>query len=592
MRRLVDALKRLIPLLPSGAQSFLRIYMALTSALALLDVAALGLLAAVLTPMMNGQSTTLPVVGTIDASSYPWVLGAVCLLMVLKAVLALVIQWIATRRFAAYELSVGDALFDAYIRAPWTDRLSRSTAEIVRLADVGIANTISGVLLPAITLPQLVVTFLAVLAVLVVAQPLTALITLVYLGLVAVFMYFGISRAAVEAGRVNLRYSLRITSLMTEMVAALKEITLRDSFDDVARVVHQTRERSTRARANIQFLGAVPQRVVEAALIGGFVLVGTVSYLQGGRTSAAASIALFAVAGFRMVPSIVSFQGVMTTTANSLPHLEAVLRDIVSARGYRERAEVVGNRSLPQEPRLLHLEGVTFTYPGAEEPAVNDVGLEVAIGSSVGIVGASGSGKSTLVDLLLGLLVPQTGSITVDDQPLGDILAAWRRRVGYVPQEVSLFDGTIAQNIALTWEDDLDEDRVWQAVDQAQLGDLVRGRPGGIAARIGERGIALSGGERQRLGIARALYADPLVLVLDEATSALDTATEDAVTHAIRDLHGRVTVVSVAHRLSTIRTADMVCFMRSGRMTARGTFDELVASEPEFAIQAHLAGLV
>ena len=592
MRRLVDALRRLIPLLPDGASGFLRLYMVLTSALALLDIAALGLLAAVLTPMMRAEPTRLPVVGSVAPSTYPWVLGAVCVLMVLKAVLALVIQWVATRRFAAYELSVGDALFDAYIRAPWTDRLSRSTAEIVRLADVGIANTVSGVLLPAITLPQLVVTFMAVLLVLVLAQPVTALITLVYLGLVAAFMYFGISRQAVVAGRVNLRYSLRITALMTEMVAALKEITLRDRFDDVARVVHATREHSTRARANIQFLGAVPQRVVEAALIGGFVLVGGVAYLQDGAAAASASIALFAVAGFRMVPSIVSFQGVMTTTANSLPHLEAVLRDISSARGYRQRAEVVGRSALPDEPRILRLQDVTFTYPGAPAPAVQGVDLDVAMGTSLGIVGASGSGKSTLVDLVLGLLAPQSGQISIDDRPLVEVLAAWRSRVGYVPQEVSLFDATIAQNIALTWGDDLDEDRVWQAVEQAQLAELVRGRPGGIHARIGERGIALSGGERQRLGIARALYSDPLVLVLDEATSALDTATEDAVTHAIHALHGRVTVVSVAHRLSTIRTADTVCFMRGGRMTARGSFEELVAREPEFAVQAHLAGLV
>lgn len=592
MKRLAQAVRRLVPLLPAGAGGFLRLYTVLTSALALLDIVALGLLAGVLTPMMQGEPTTLPLLGSVGAGSYPWILGAVCALMVLKAVLALVIQWVATRRFSSYELAVGDALFDAYIRAPWTDRLSRSTAEIVRLADVGIANTISGVLLPAISIPQLFVTFLAVLAVLLVAQPVTALLTLVYLGLVAAFMYFGISRRAVEAGRVNLRYSLRITALMSEMVAALKEITLRDRFDDVAHVVHTTRERSTKARANIQFLGAVPQRVVEAALIGGFVLVGGVAYLGGGATHAWSAIALFAVAGFRMVPSIVSFQSVMTTTANSLPHLEAVLRDIDAARGYRARAEVVGHAPLPEDPRALRLRDVTFTYPGAGTPAVAGVDLDVAMGSHIGIVGASGSGKSTLVDLILGLLVPQGGTITVDGKPLEEVLAAWRSRVGYVPQEVSLFDASIAQNIALTWGDDVDEDRVRWTVEQARLTELVDARPGGIHAHIGERGIALSGGERQRLGIARALYADPLVLVLDEATSSLDTATEDAITRSIQELRGRVTVVSVAHRLSTIRTADTVCFMRGGLMTARGTFGELVEREPEFALQAHLAGLV
>ncbi len=591
MKRLREGVRRLVPLLPAGARRFLAVFMWATSALAILDIVALGVLAAILTPMIQGRSTTLPIIGEVSPSAYPWMLLGVCALMVLKACVALVIQWIATRRFAAYELTIGDALFEAYIRAPWTDRASRSTAELVRLADIGIANTISGVLLPAVSLPQQIATFVAVFLVLIAAQPLTAAITLVYLGLVAAFMYWGTSRAAVEAGRVNLRFSLRISSLMTEMVSALKEITLRDRFDAVARVVHTTRERSTRARANIQFLGAVPQRVVEAALVGGFVLVGGLAYLTQGAAQAFSSIALFAVAGFRMVPSIVSFQSVMTTTANNLPHLEAVLRDIDAAQGYRERAEVVGHKAIEGEPRELVVSGVTFTYPGASEPAVRDIDLTIRMGSSIGLVGASGSGKSTLVDILLGLLVPQEGCLTLDGGDLTDVLAAWRSRVGYVPQEVALFDATIAQNIALSWGDDVDIERVRRAADQAQLTHLVADRPGGLDARIGERGIMLSGGERQRLGIARALYADPLVLVLDEATSALDTATEDAVTSSIRELHGQVTVVSVAHRLSTIRHNDLVCFMRDGRMAAQGTFAELIEREPDFALQARLAGL-
>lgn len=592
MKRLIKALGELIPMLPPGASRLLWLHVALTSALALLDIGALAILAAIMGPMATGTTVKLPVFGVVGPEHYPALLVLVCSLMILKAILALVIQWWATRRFKAFEMVMGDRLFDAYIRAPWTDRLSRSTAEIVRMADVGIANTISGVLLPTISLPQQLITFVAIFGVLLVAQPQTALITLAYFGIVAASMYMGISRAAVVAGDVNLRYSMRITKLMTEMVGSLKEITLRNAFSEVARVVHDNREHSTRARANLQFLSAVPQRFVEAALVGGFLLVGVVSYWNSGPQEAFTAVALFAVAGFRMVPAIVAFQSVMTTTANSLPHLEAVLRDIHAADRYRQRAEVIGAEELPAQPRELTLEGVTFTYPSASEPALRDVDLCIPMGSSVGIVGSSGSGKSTLVDILLGLILPEKGKISIDGQPLGHVLKDWRARVGYVPQEVALFDATIAQNIALTWGDDIDEERVNFAVQQAQLADMVAARPGGIHARIGERGIALSGGERQRLGIARALYVNPLVLVMDEATSALDTKTEDAVAESIRHLHGKVTVISIAHRLSTIRHADQVCHMKKGQITARGTFDELVAREPEFALQAHLAGLV
>ncbi|QWW20269.1 ABC transporter ATP-binding protein [Schaalia sp. 19OD2882] len=592
MKRLIDALRELLPLLPEGAAPFLWAYAISTSALSLLDVGALAILAMILTPMMTGATIHLPLFGQVGPSGYPWLLLLVCVLMILKAVFGLLIQWFATRRFKGFEMTVGDTLFDAYIRAPWTDRLSRSTAEIVRMADVGIANTISGVLMPAVTLPQQLVTFATILAVLLVAQPTIATITLVYLGIVAAIMYLGISRSAVVAGNVNLCYSLRITKLMTEMVGSLKEITLRDAFTDVARVVHDNREHSTRARANLLFLGAVPQRLVEAALVGGFLLVGGFAWWMLGPQEAFTSIALFAVAGFRIVPAIVSFQTVMTSTANSLPHLEAVLQDIRAAEGYVARAEVIGSDRVGDDPRELVLTDVSFTYPGADARAVDQVDLRIPMGSSLGIVGSSGSGKSTLVDILLGLLLPESGRIELDGRPLQEVLKEWRSRVGYVPQEVSLFDATIAQNIALTWGDDIDEERVLKAVEQAQLSSMVAGRPGGIHARIGERGIALSGGERQRLGIARALYVDPLVLVMDEATSALDTKTEDAVAEAIRSLHGQVTVISIAHRLSTIRHADQVCFMKHGSMTARGTFDELVAREPEFAVQAHLAGLV
>jgi ABC-type bacteriocin/lantibiotic exporter with double-glycine peptidase domain len=213
------------------------------------------------------------------------------------------------------------------------------------------------------------------------------------------------------------------------------------------------------------------------------------------------------------------------------------------------------------------------------------------MGSTLGVVGSSGAGKSTLTDLLLGLLVPTGGTVQIDGRNLEDVLAAWRSRVGYVPQEVALFDGTIGQNVALDWEDDYDRDRVRTALERAQLWDFVAARPGGVNGRIGERGMTLSGGQRQRLGIARALYSEPLVLVMDEATSALDTRTEADVAAAIQELRGEVTIISVAHRLSTIRDNDQVAYMRDGRIVAAGSFTDVVAAVPEFAEQAALAGL-
>ena len=432
----------------------------------------------------------------------------------------------------------------------------------------------------------------SVLVVLVVAQPITAITTLVYLGLIALLLYGWVSRRAVVNGRRNRDFSFRTATLMTEMVQALKEITLRDKAGEVASLVNDSRGEAVRARAAIGFLGAVPKFVLDAAIIVGFLIVGGAGYLlSGGLEGAIVSIALFGLASFRLVPSMLQFQSVMTSTASTLPHARAVIRDIRAAEEYRAAAEVTGFGYISPEPERLEFVDVGFTYPDTPSSALDDVRLSIPFGSHVAFVGASGAGKSTMIDLLLGLITPTAGRIVVDDTDLAEVVGTWRQRVGYVPQEVALFDGTIGQNIALTWTHDYNRDAALAAALRAQLSGVLEAREGGLDARIGERGVALSGGQRQRLGIARALYTDPMVLVMDEATSALDTATEEAVTAAIAELRGAVTVVTVAHRLTTVRNADLVCFFAEGRLVAQGTFEEVVSSTPDFAAQARLAGL-
>lgn len=593
MKLVSTTFRELAVWLPADARSYLIKYIVVSCLLAVLDIAAIMLLALSLAPMIAGSAIRLPVIGVIGEGSYVWLIGAVALLILIKSALALGQQWFATRRFAGFELEIGRQLFDSYIKAPWTHRLARNTAQIVRIADVGIANAVSGFLLPIVQLPALVVSFVLIVVVIVVAQPLTALITIVYLGGIMALLYWVVASRSVQAGRVSRDYSFRVAELMTEMMQALKEITLRNKAGEVAAVVQHNRTFSTRARANMNFLGSLPSFVLNSALVGGFVLVGGIGYLFGGMQEALASVALFAVAGFRLVPSLTGFQSIVTTTTANVPHVQAVIFDIKSSELYISIAEKLGNEPIDGTPRVLELRGVSFGYPGHEDdPAVHDIDLRIPIGSSLALVGSSGAGKSTLVDVLLGLLVPQRGTISLDGRDLKDVLAAWRSRVGYVPQDVSLFDGTIAQNVALAWDDhEIDFDKVRSSLERAQLWDVIESREGQMRGRIGERGMSLSGGQRQRLGIARALYSDPLVLVLDEATSALDTKTESRVTEAIRNLKGEVTIVSVAHRLSTIRDSDVVCFMQDGTIADRGTFDELVERVPNFAEQAQLAGL-
>lgn len=594
MLALWRTVRQLLTVLPAGTRRFIITFAVLQSLLAVLDVAAIGLLALVLAPMLTQSSMTLPVVGITlsEPGDFGWVLLVVGGLIITKSALAILLQWWATRRFARFEQVLGARLLETTFKAPWTERLQRNSTDIIRSTDVGVSSTVAGVLIPFCQLSGEVFTFVAVLAVLLVAQPVLASVTILYFGLVALLLYRVVLQRAVRAGQDNRTYSARAMRLVSEMVHSLKEVTLRDKSQEVADTVLKVRRRASMARANQTFLGAIPRYVLEAGLIGGLALGGVVGYLQDGVPGAFTAIALFGVAGFRLVPSLTRFQTIMGQTGANMPFAQQVLDEIERGREYVD-AELTGGREpLPEGARALRLERVTFTYPGGEAPAVKDVTLHLPFGQTLALVGASGSGKSTLVDLILGLLQPDSGQILVEDRPLPDVLKAWRSRVGYVPQDVSLFDASVARNVALAWDDDgIDEERVRRALDRAQLLDVIESRPDGIHGKVGERGLNLSGGQRQRLGVARALYTDPLVLVMDEATSALDTSTEAAVTSAIRELSGEVSVIVVAHRLATIRHSEQVCFMRDGELIASGTFEDVVAAQPDFAEQAALAGL-
>lgn len=595
MKNLRRTLGQLLPLLPSNARKFLLFFASLSSVLVLLDAAALAIFALVLNQIMQVQSTNepmqLPVIGEISQNFGLIILICSAAVMILKSFLNIGLQWVSTRKFADYELEIGTVLFQSYIRAPWISRQNRSTSELVRMIDVGIANTISGVLFPAVVLPSQALTFVSVLVILVSASWQTALITVIYLGLIGAFLYLYLSKKSYEAGRINRDSSMRMSTLVTEMLSALKEITLRDKANEVGDVVYLSREKAARSRSNIRFLASVPKFVIDMALIGGFVLIGSAGYFIGGIGAAMSSVAIFALAGFKMVPALTTIQSQVTLVQSTLPYTELVMADIREAEQFRANAETLGRRPIIGNPQMLELRDVEFTYPEAKAPAVTKIDLTLPLGTSVGIVGQSGAGKSTLIDIFLGLLVPSSGSMTLDGVPMADILADWRKRVGYVPQEVAIFDGSVAQNVALSWGGDIDEEKVRTSLARAQLLTTIDERVGGIHGRVGERGGSLSGGQRQRLGIARALYMDPLILVLDEATSALDTATEAAVAQAISELHGDITVISVAHRLSTIRNNDQICYMKEGSIVTQGTFDEVVQGNQEFAQQAALAGL-
>jgi ATP-binding cassette subfamily C protein len=257
----------------------------------------------------------------------------------------------------------------------------------------------------------------------------------------------------------------------------------------------------------------------------------------------------------------------------------------------QSRPERAGDGALDFRKEIA-FRNINFTYRNAAGPALTDISFSIARGESVGLVGTSGAGKSTLVDILMGLLEPGTGNVTVDGVDIGSEMRKWRRLVGYVPQSISLIDDTMRNNIAFGIPAaEIDDARVWQVLQMARLEALVRAMPEGLDTMLGERGARLSGGERQRVGIARALYHDPQMLVFDEATSALDNESEYEITRATEALRGQKTMLVIAHRLSTVKSCDRLMLMRGGRIAESGDFAGLMARSPDFRRMVQLTEL-
>jgi len=359
-------------------------------------------------------------------------------------------------------------------------------------------------------------------------------------------------------------------------------------------------------QTELQFVGLIPKYVLEIALVCGAGLLAVSQFLTNDLSAAVAVIAVFLAAGSRIVPSILRLQGAAITIRSSsgqaAPTYE-LAQELDLAQLTSATAESFGSidpafiRAHLQKGHqgfdaTIAITGVDLCYPGASAPALSAVSLELPAGASLALVGPTGAGKSTLADVILGVLIPDSGVSLIGGLTPAEALATWPGAVAYVPQDVAMANGSVRENVALGLPVEIiDDDWVWDALNRAHLGKFLRDSREGLDTVIGENGIKLSGGQRQRLGIARALYTRPKLLVLDEATSALDAGTEQAISQTLQELEGTVTTVTIAHRLATIRHCDLVVYLEGGRVQAQGSFSEVRAIAPQFDKQAQLLGL-
>jgi ATP-binding cassette, subfamily B, bacterial PglK len=498
-----------------------------------------------------------------------------------RNVLLAAVTWAQERALNASVAELSNRLFAAYLAAPYDFHFRRNSAALIRRVTDGVHTVFRGVLgsLVMIATETLVVTGLVV--VLGVTAPGVTLVAVVVVGGLLSLPLLLSRRATARWGRAVQVLDTSILQTVQQSLGAVKEVKLtgREAF-----FLGQLAERvpaAARLRLRYLTLGAALRMAVETVFVGGLLLVSLLVTLRHEPSGALPLLGLYAYAGFRVIPSA----NRIMLYVNELRYSRAWIHDLRGDLALLEAPPAASERA--GEPirftRALALEGVAYTYAGEREPVLLGVDLTIARGESVGIVGSSGAGKSTLIDVLLGLLAPTSGRVTVDGRDIRAGLRAWQRHIGYVPQEPFLLDDTLRRNVAFGIADaEIDDRRVETALRLAQLAELVASLPDRLDTLLGERGTRLSGGQRQRVAIARALYHEPEVLVFDEATSALDSPTERELIAALEALHGVKTLVVIAHRLTTVRRCDRLAMLRDGRVAAVGSYDELLARDAGF----------
>lgn len=509
--------------------------------------------------------------------------AALAIYFVLKTVVTLWAEYVRIRISHDASAELASGMLRRYLSAPYPFHFNRNSAELIRNCTDSVEEVLGGVLTASTRFVADLLMGAGVIAVLVVTSPWPALAW----GALLVVVMWGVlritRRAATRHGAHSYDVSVGILQSLQQALGGIKEVKVlgreRYFYDEF-----EQRQRELRELGYLRVaLRTVPPVAIQTVLVcGGLALVAVLVLTgrSGAETLPVASV--FGYAGLRVLPLaqnlVVTLNGIRER-GQWVDELSADYRALedaaVTASPAADAAAVVFRRE-------IRLDRVSYTYPRSDRPALVDVSLEIRHGESIGIVGPTGAGKSTVVDLVLGLLAPTAGTISVDGVAL-DARAAWNRRVGYVPQTLFLLDDTLRRNVALGIRDGaIDDRRVLDVLRMAQLSHFVAELPRGLDTRVGERGIRLSGGERQRVAIARALYHDPDLIVFDEATAALDVATEAEVTRAIEGLRGIKTMLVVAHRLSTVRGCDRLIWLRQGRVDAIGSFDELCRHHAEF----------
>lgn len=490
--------------------------------------------------------------------------------------------------------NISSKLIARILAQPLLSLQARSTQETL----FAVTNGVGIITLQIIATFIILISDISLLVILIIGLLLVDFTTAIATTAIFVFVGIGLYRfmhlRASFLGKNNSILVIKSNEKIIEVFDSYRESVVRNRRDYYAREIGRLRFQLADATAEQNFMPYISKYVIETTVILGALLISATTFILFDVTKAVSTLAIFIAAGTRIAPAVLRVQQgsivIKGALASALPTLDLIesLGNVDLPINANDLVDIKHEGFVPQ----ILIKDLSFTYPGQVAPAISNISLAIKPGNVIAFVGPSGSGKSTLVDIILGVFKPDTGEVFISGLNPNEAISSWPGAIGYVPQNVMVAAGTISENISLGFPEEVaDKELITKALLMAKLKNFVDELPLGVDTQVGERGTKLSGGQRQRLGIARALFTQPRLLVLDEATSALDAETEASVSEAVLDLKGETTILIVAHRLSTVRLADAIVYLDAGKILSVGTFEHVRSAVPDFNRQATLMGL-
>ncbi len=509
------------------------------------------------------------------------VIGLIILYLV-KNIFLLWINYVQYTFIYNNQLRLSGRLIDCYLKKPYTYHLDKNSAEMVRNVMLDTERFFQMLLSVFLMLSELLISLLLCVYLFTVDWFITVSVAVI-LGIFTAIYLLLFKNKAKEYGKINQIYDGKMHQSINQALGAVKDIKILHREKYFVDAFCGYGKKKMRAVRNNNVLGQAPKYVIETVCIGAILLVLVFKLYMGEDLSTMITqLAAFAVAAFKLLPSASKINNFANLIIFLKPSVDLIYRDIKDTEDMKsfELTDAVTDFEI-KDADAISVTGLTYRYPHTEKDVLKDVSLKIPLGYAVGLMGPTGAGKSTLADVILGILTPTSGTVCYGNMNVHEHPIKWSRKLAYIQQSIYLADETIRNNVAFGIDDDkIDEEKVWKALEEAQIKDFVKSLPEGLDTMVGERGVRLSGGQRQRIGIARALYDDPEILVLDEATSALDNETETAVMEAIDNLMGRKTLIIIAHRLTTLRNCQKI-FKVEGGGVREVTYEEIENSDKE-----------